>query len=137
MEEKKKAIAITDECIDILKGIKGKLEPDIYKDLLNKLTGNRNDAIFWHIWMKLYLDWKLGILNKSNLVIIDKEIEKARGLKGSMLVDPLEEPPDSDSWVESYTATLKTFANELKNEINDPKLVKELEEQQITGISKY
>jgi hypothetical protein len=68
--------------------------------------------------MDMYMDFKLGRLTEAH---IDELLEECRGLKGAWLKDPM--APEGENihpWPGS--ATLLTFANQLRAELTDPRL---------------
>lgn len=75
--------------------------------------------------MGLYPDWKLGVLTEEK---IDEEMEKCRSLKGAMLPKPFNRNPEPTNWLDFDQANLITFAEDLKSELKDPKLLKHLEQ---------
>jgi len=125
INEKREAIILIEECISLLDSIRNKIDKIKYDKLSDDFNKNKNDAIFWETALELYLDWKLGALTIGK---IDKELEKCKGLNGTLLEEPFKRNPKPASIVSLDPASLLTFADELKSELREPKLKEFLKE---------
>jgi len=119
IKEKEMAITLIDESIGILNSIKDVLDKKVFMDLSERLKRNKNDSIFWKSGITMYFDWKFGRLTEKK---IDDILNNCRGLKGALLKDPSEDPEkEGDSEQKNKdTATLETFANQLRRELQKP-----------------
>ena len=118
IEAKQEAVDLLNESVSLWRNLDDLIDKDIYQSVLDSLEGRRNDAIFWRVQMEMYMDYKLGQLTESR---IEELLEACRDLKGVWVKDPmatenLSPPPWPDS------ATPATFANQLREELRNPRL---------------
>ena len=115
MAQKEGAVRSMQEAISLWKSLSGKIEEGPYQRILTGLEGNMNDTIIFRYMMDLYMDWKLGVLTESKL---DATLQACRGVKGIVVPDPLDPDPPKVTIV--APASLKTFAEQLRQELRQP-----------------
>ena len=115
MAQKNEAVELMDEAIDLWESLEGKIDKEPYVKILSGLKGNRDDTKIFSLMMDMYMDWKLGILTEKR---IDEILDASRGLKGTIVPDPLDPDPERLTIVEA--ATLKTFAEKIHRDLREP-----------------
>ena len=116
MAQKNEATSLVEECIELWKSLRPRIEQEKHRRILAGLRGNRDDTIVFRHMMEMYMDWKLGELNEAK---IDAALQACQGLRGVIIVDPLDPDPPRRGYFEKPT-TLKTFAEQLRRELRQP-----------------
>ena len=115
MAQKENAVKLMEEAIALWKSLKGKIDEDKYEKILTGFEGNLNDTKIFRNMMDIYMDWKLGVLTEAK---IDSAIDACRGLKGSIVPDPL--GTEAQKLTGFAPATFKTFAEKLRKDLREP-----------------
>ena len=115
MAQKDGAVRSMEEAITLWRGLAGKIDEQPYDRILAGLEGNLNDTIAFRHMMDLFMDWKLGVLTESR---IDAALDACCGRKGIVVPDPLDPDPPKVTIVKP--ASLKTFAEQLRQELQEP-----------------
>jgi len=126
MDQLTDAHNLYEQSITLFKNVKDSLNKDDYEYVLPRLEARKRDALLWHAQMDMYMDWKLGILTEAR---INEVVESCRSIEGTRWVqDPMDPNPDTLSfhpWPGG--SSIAAFANDLRSELQDPKLEKYLE----------
>ncbi|MDA0991768.1 MAG: hypothetical protein O3A51_13585 [Verrucomicrobia bacterium] len=115
MAQKEGAVRRMEEAIALWRSLNGKIDPGRHQNILVGLEGNRDDALIFRHMMDLYMDWKLGVLTETK---IDAALTASRGRRGILVPDPLSETPQKFPGFDP--ASLKTFSEQLRRELNEP-----------------
>ena len=118
--EKEQSIKLVEEAVDLWRSLEGSIPTTMYDEVFHLLRGNIDDAILWRMAFDMYMDMKLGKLTEDR---IDAALEecKARGLRGTVLDDPLN-PAPQQSDICHAPSSFKLFAEQLRKEVRAPYL---------------
>ena len=119
--QENEATRLAEEAVESWRTLEGTIGADAYEEVLGLLRGNVDDTIIWRMAMEMYMGLKLGTLTEERIDTVLAEC-KAGNLKGTILPDPLAPSLPHRHVFDLYPSTLKTFAEQLRQEVKKPTL---------------
>ena len=117
MVQKDEAVRLMGESVALWRSLEGKMDAGPHRTTLAGLEGHLDDALILRHAMDLYMDWKLGVLTETK---IDAVLEACQGLRGILVPEPLTEEPKGRGEGASNPASLKTLAEQLRQDLREP-----------------
>jgi hypothetical protein len=115
MTQKNAAVTLIEEAILRWHSLEGTIAEGPYKRVLAGLEANLADATVFRWLMRLYLDWKLGLLTEDT---IDEALRACADLHGAVTLEPMTDTP-MPIWPNA-PASFRTTAEQLRRELRAP-----------------